>query len=302
MRGKNLYKFVIILLFAVGFVNFSPNVRALEVDSDADSIVDVVEDEAALNSGDNNYDGIQDSYQNTVATIENPNDVASPNAPVSLQLGEDYTYPCGEFQCSYTTSDWKIDEFKAVDPATLPSQPDGKVFPLGMFSMKLSCHSESECYEYDEGCYLQDRIQETDNCVTQIPAKIKLIFDRVVDTSNWTMLKYDPSSNTYVDYSEYVTISNQEIGFLRTVIEWSIYDGGFGDADGEVNGYISDPIGPTIPVATTTSTLVVPTTQTTTVTSPTLANTGFATNVLISIAVLLIAASVIIFPKKRSEQ
>ncbi len=299
MIGKNLYKFVIVLMFAVGFVSFSPSALALdEVDTDNDSVVDVVEDEAALNSGDNNYDDIQDSYQNTVATIENPNDVESPNSPVTLQLGEDYTYPCGESQCSYTTSDWKIDEFKAVEPATLPSQPDGKVFPLGMFSMKLSCHSESECYEYDEGCYLQDRVQELDSCVTQVPARIKLVFDRVVDTSNWTTLKYDPSSNTYVDYSDYVTISNQEIGFLRTVIEWSIYDGGFGDADGEENGFISDPIGPTVP---TTSALILPAAQTTTVTEPTLANTGLGTNVLLSIAVLLLAAAVVIFPKRAQQ-
>lgn len=304
MRVKYLYKFVIVLMFAVGFVSFSPSVQALgEEDFDTDSVADVVENEAALNSGDNNYDEVQDSHQETVATIANPNDIESPNAPVSLQLGETYVEEYGGHNYSYTTSDWKIDEFKAVDPATLPSQPDGTVFPLGMFSMKLSCNSESECYEYDnEGCYQKDRVQELDSCVTQVPARIKLIFDRVVDTSNWTTLKYDPASDTYVDYSEYVTISNQEIGFLRTVIEWSIYDGGFGDADGEVNGYISDPIGPTVPISTTPSALIVPAAQKATVTEPTLANTGLGTNILLSIAVLLIVASLVIFPKKRSEQ
>ncbi len=296
MRVKYLYTFVIVLLLTVGLVSFSPSVQALEVDTDNDSVVDVVEDEAALNSGDNNYDEIQDSYQNTVATIENPNDIESPNSPVTLQLGEDYTYPCGEYQCSYTTSDWKIDEFKAVDPASLPSQPDGKVFPLGMFSMKLSCHSESECYEYDEGCYLQDRVQELDSCVTQVPARIKLVFDRVVDTSNWTTLKYDPVSDTYVDYSDYVTISNQEIGFLRTVIEWSIYDGGFGDSDGEVNGYISDPIGPTVPV---TNPLVTTASVATSISSePTLAQTGLGTNALIAVVITLAIAAFVIFPKR----
>lgn len=299
MRVKNLYKFVIIMLFAVGFVSFSPSVQAIEVDSDTDSVADIVEDEAALNSGDNNYDEVQDADQNTVATIENPNDVASPNAPVSLQLGETYTYTYDNQEYSYIASDWKIDEFKAVDPATLPSQPNGKVFPLGMFSMKLSCYSESECYEYDEGCYLEDRIQDVDSCETQIPAKIKLIFDRVLDTSDWTTLKYDPSSNTYVDYSDYVTISNQEIGFMRTVIEWSIYDGGFGDSDGIENGYISDPIGPTVPIATSTGVTVIPAAQA--VSEPKLANTGLGTNVLISIAVLFIAAAVVIFPKRAQQ-
>lgn len=296
MRAKYLYTFVITLLLAVGVISFSPSVQALEVDFDADSVVDTVENEAALNAGDNNYDGVQDAEQNTVATIENPNDIEAPAAPVSLQLGETYTYTYDDEEYSYTTSDWKIDEFKAVDPATLPSQPDGKVFPLGMFSIKLSCYSESECYEYDEGCYLQDRIQEINSCVTQIPARIKLIFDRVVDTSNWTTLKYDPTSNTYVDYSDYVTISNQEIGFLRTVIEWSIYDGGFGDSDGEVNGYISDPIGPTVPA---TNPLVTTASFTTSVSStPTLAQTGLGTNALIAVVITFAIAAFVIFPKR----
>ncbi len=296
MRVKYLYKFVIVLMFTVGFVSFAPSAKALEVDFDNDSVVDTVENEAALNAGDNNYDGVQDAEQNTVATIDNPNDIEAPAAPVSLQLGETYTYTYGDEEYSYTTSDWKIDEFNAVDPATLPSQPDGKVFPLGMFSMKLSCYSESECYEYDEGCYLQDRIQEINSCVTQIPARIKLIFDRVVDTSNWTTLKYDPVSDTYVDYSDYVTISNQEIGFLRTVIEWSIYDGGFGDSDGEVNGYISDPIGPTVPAAnplvTTSSVPAV------TPSAPTLAKTGLGTNALAVVILSLVIAAFVIFPKR----
>lgn len=296
MRAKYLYTFVITLLLAVGVISFSPSVQALEVDFDADSVVDTVENEAALNAGDNNYDGVQDAEQNTVATIENPNDIEAPAAPVSLQLGETYTYTYDDEEYSYTTSDWKIDEFKAVDPATLPSQPDGKVFPLGMFSIKLSCYSESECYEYDEGCYLQDRIQEINSCVTQIPARIKLIFDRVVDTSNWTTLKYDPTSNTYVDYSDYVTISNQEIGFLRTVIEWSIYDGGFGDSDGEVNGYISDPIGPTVPA---TNPLVTTASVTTSISStPTLAQTGLGTNALIAVVITFAIAAFVIFPKR----
>lgn len=254
MRATLLLKLLFVPMLVLGILSFAPSAHALDpVDDDNDSVPTVVEDSSTPNAGDNNYDGDTDSYQDTVATITNPNDTASPNAFVSLELvGE----ACdGDYICQ---SDWKIDEFKAVDVATLPSQPDGKVFPLGMFDILLSCRQDqyversfdainnSNCVDYtkvhtEEGCEWVE---------TPVPANLKLIFDRVMDTSNWTMQKYDPITDTYIDYSPYVTISTQEIGYLRTVLEWSIIDGGLGDDDGVVNGYISDPIGPSVPITT----------------------------------------------------
>ena len=55
-------------------------------------------------------------------------------------------------------------------------------------------------------------------------------------TSGWT--KYD-SINGWQDYSDYADIAEDG---RSAVLEYT--DGGFGDADGVVNGYIVDPSGP----------------------------------------------------------
>lgn len=280
MRGKNLYKFVIVLLFAVGFVSFSPSALAY---GDSDHVPGYIEN-GSPNSGDNNYDGEPDKQQDDVATIKNPNDIEAPDSYVSLEITDQTEGPT-----------WQIDQFKAVDPAT---QPDGTVFPVGFFDVKLSsngcgCHNEQ---------VVERNIASSEYVTVGDTVHLKLIFDRVLDTSKWTTQKYDPETGTYIDYSEYVTYNTELYGStLRTVLEWTVVDGGLGDDDGVVNCMISDPIGPVIPISTTTSALILPTAQTTTVTSPTLANTGVGTNVLLSIAVLLLAAAVVVFPKRAKQ-
>ncbi len=115
-----------------------------------------------------------------------------------------------------------------------------------------------------------------------------------MDTTNWTTQKYDPLTDSYIDYSAYVTITNQEIGYLRTVVEWSIYDGGLGDSDGEQNGYISDPIGPSVPVAEKGSDPeIVPASST-----KTLANTGVDSSIIVLFGFALIAGGAVLLPKQ----
>lgn len=296
---KNLLsiKYLIVLASIFGVFGLASPASAL-TDFDDDSVSDVVE-ESAPNTGDNNYDGTNDSYQNDVATITNPNDTETPGAFVTLEVEGEVCD--GDYVCP---SPWKIDEFKAVDPATLPSQPDGKVFPLGMFDIQLSCQAyEQEVpsirgFDYNNDCVEYNRVHTEEDCdwvETQIPANLKLIFDRVLDTSNWTTLKYDPNTDTYIDFSPYITISNQEIGFLRTVVEWSITDGGLGDDDGEVNGYISDPIGPAVPVTQVTE---VKPTIADPVTGPALANTGASMQFILAIGAALFVAGFALMPKK----
>lgn len=289
-------KYLIVLASVFGVFGLASPASAL-TDVDNDSVADIVED-SAPNSGDNNYDGNNDSYQDDVATITNPNDVETPGAFVTLELESEVCD--GDYVCP---SPWKIDEFKAVDPATLPSQPDGKVFPLGMFDIKLSCQQYGRDDQYNEGyntCVSEECIYtDGEFCEwvqTPVPANLKLIFDRVLDTSNWTTLKYDPNTDTYVDFSPYITISNQEIGFLRTVVEWSITDGGLGDDDGEVNGYISDPIGPAVPVAQVTN--EVKPSVADPVTGPSLANTGASMQFILAIGAALFVAGFALMPKK----
>ncbi|MBI5357530.1 hypothetical protein HZB74_01650 [Candidatus Saccharibacteria bacterium] len=301
MKSLLKLKYLIVLASIFGVFGFASPASALS-DVDDDSVADVVEDSSTPNSGDNNYDGTDDAYQNDVATITNPNDVESPGAFVTLEVeGE----ACdGDYICP---SPWKIDEFKAVDPATLPSQPEGKVFPLGMFSVELSCPSQvieidsfSRFGRSNNNCVEYTKVETEEGCdwvETQIPANLKLIFDRVMDTSNWTTLKYDPTSDTYIDYSPYITISNQEIGFLRTVVEWSIFDGGLGDSDGVENGYISDPIGPTVPIAQAEVAQIKPSIEPAT-TGPALANTGFNTQFVAAFGAILLIAGFALMPRR----
>ncbi len=279
MRGKYLHKLVLIFALTIGAVSFSPTANAYAGDSDN---IPISTENSSPNGGDNNGDGSLDGYQSTVATTTNPNDIESPDAWVSLEV----TSP-------EKGSNWQIDEFNPIDPATLPSQPDGTVFPVGMFDVKLSCSRSCNQEEVE-----RSSIESTDAVLVGNTVRLKLIFDRVMDTSNWTTFKYNPSSDTYVDYGEYVTISTQNIaGTDRTVVEWDVVDGGIGDADGLVNCQISDPIGPGVPVDATTS-LTLPTSKVTTNSEPKLANTGIGANIVLGIAVILIALSVAIFPKK----
>lgn len=293
-------KYLVVLAAVFGVFALPGSVSALDDDGDS---VDTSVESAAPNVGDNNYDGGTDASQDTVASIPNPNDIATPGAYVTLQVGDttcydgDYAYPCED-------SAWKIDEFKAVDVATLPSQPNNTVFPLGMFDIKLSCQNYNEVergfrfVQLDNGgCVEYTRVETEEGCEwvpVQIPANLKLIFDRVMDTTNWTTQKYDPVTDSYIDYSPYVTISNQEIGYLRTVVEWALYDGGLGDADGEVNGYISDPIGPSVPVVEKAATpVVVPASSV-----KTLANTGVDSSIIVLFGLALIAGGAVLLPKQ----
>lgn len=301
MKSLLKLKYLIVLASIFGVFGLATPASAQVDDTDNDSVTDVVEGSSTPNAGDNNYDTALDSEQSTVATITNPNDIESPDAFVTLQVGD--TYVCdGDYVCE--DSAWKIDEFKAVDPATLPSQPEGKIFPLGMFDIKLSCQQKpraTQLVQFDEvnsGCVDYEKVHTEQGCdwiETQIPANLKLIFDRVLDTSNWTALKYDPNTDTYIDYSPYITISNQEIGFLRTVVEWSITDGGLGDDDGEVNGYINDPIGPAVPVVEVAQ---VKPSAAPAATGPALANTGFNTQFVAAFGAVLLIAGFALMPKR----
>lgn len=282
MRGTLLLKLLFVPLLVLGVLSFAPSAHALNPDKDGDSVLNTVEN-SAPNDGDNNYDNKNDSKQNTVASIPNPNDTEQPDAYVTLQVGETYQ-PWGEEGPTIADSAWKIDKFEAVDVATLPTQPDGKVFPLGMFDIELSCIKRHGCYEknYSEVPVPQfnDSIQPSeitsDGCVwVPIPADLTLIFNRVMDTSNWTMQKYDPSTGAYIDYSPYVSIEteNNDFGYTRTVLKWSITDNEMGDDDPTV-GKIKDPIGPSVPVATPVVSTTPATIVASTVSPVTLQHTG----------------------------
>lgn len=296
MRATLLLKLLFVPLLVLGVLSFAPSAHALNPDKDGDSVSTTVEN-AAPNDGDNNYDDKKDSKQSTVASIPNPNDTEQPGAYVTLQVGDTYK-PWGEEGPVVADSSWKIDKFEAVDVATLPTNPDGKIFPLGMFNIELSCTERYGCFERVQ---TEESESPDDWCngeLVPIPANLTLIFNRVMDTSNWTMQKYDPETGTYIDYSPYVTIEtvNDEFGYARTVLKWSITDNELGDDDATV-GKIKDPIGPSVPATTAVATTPA-TTVATTISTTGLQHTGsnFAVYSLV-LGLLMIASGAVLVRK-----
>ncbi len=286
---KNLFIVMSIFMAMLFTATLTPMTASAATD-DYDSVPSEVED-AAPNGGDNNYDGTIDSEQGEVASITNPNDTAQPDSYVTLQVGTPQTYQAGDFSYNYIDSAWTITNFSTM-PAQ-GTQPDGSVFPLGLFDITLFCNLDAaigSCGYYSEICITDSN----SDCFIPAPANLKLIFNRVMDTSQWTTKKYDPASGQYIDFSDYVTIANEIIGYERTTISWTLYDGYFGDQDGEVNSYISDPIGPSVPPTPVVATPVTSATPAATP-APTLAPTGVSTALITLLASLLVVTSVGVF-------
>lgn len=324
MKLSSALKLAIVLGTTLGVVGFAQPTYAL-TDSDGDSVPNSVEN-SSPNSGDNNYDGNKDKKENYVATIQNPNDTETPNAWVSLEIGNPRDDEKGK-----STTPWQITEFSAVDPATLPAQPDGKVFPLGLFNIELRCNDNRlaitaseyqipSCttVKYDCGCQYNNGVDEepvsnptVENNVAPLDiiveedceptynyssVDLRLIFDRVFDTSNWTLLKYVDSTGEFIDYSPYVSITTEDIGYPRTVIAWTLTDNGFGDDNPTINE-ITDPVGPAVPE--TVAVVSSPVVTTASVAQPTvLANTGANGLVMIAVGLFTLLAGASLLPRK----
>ncbi len=293
MKKITLFRLLAFVGLVIGFSWLTAPSAYAAADSDNDSVVDSVED-SMPNDGDNNYDFTPDSEQENVASLLNPNDQEAPNAPVTLQVDSTVS-DCREI----CPNAWKIDNFKPVDPKTLPTQPDGKIFPLGMFDIKLSCQpigeSQSDCNDYEFN-------PETESYEPiPIPANLKLIFNRVLDTSNWTTQKYDPNTDSYKDFSDYITIEpeNTDFGYARTVLSWSLIDGGEWDSDGVINNLISDPIGPSVPVPTL-ATGYAKKTATTPVNVNELAHTGSNDRLAIIAGIIFVVSGGLLLPKREN--
>lgn len=252
---------------------------------------------AAPNTGDNNYDGALDSEQSEVASTPNPNDQAQPNSYVTLEvLPND----------NETPSNWVITSFVPVSPAdfaTKPSTADN--YPVGMFEVNLyNGYLDSilsACYRSEsENCF-DDNAELIESEST---ATVRLLFDRVMDHSDWTVQQYSYWFNAYTNYSAYAVVRDEVVGFLRTTITWTLTDGGNGDDDGYINSiisdqpnaYVYDPIGPaapfraaTTPAVTVVSTPAITATPAAAPAAPQLANTGVSPLITILAASLIVA-------------
>ena len=76
-------------------------------------------------------------------------------------------------------------------------------------------------------------------------ATITHYWDQEYDTSQWNYRKL--INNTYVDFNDQVAYGTTDVaGTTVTTVTFGLTDGGLFDADGVVNGKISDPAGPAI--------------------------------------------------------
>ena len=250
--------------------------------------------------GDHNADGTQDSLQSKVASLPNPNDAAAPDSYVTLEV---------------LTPGWNIKQFattnpEEIDPETVPTDSN---FPVGLFDIKLENESlEALIYIQNNlhcssirNSFLRGLCNNLNNhLTTQIAAKstvqVRLLFDRVLDHSDWTVQQY--IGGAYTNYDAVVT--DEVVGFLRTTITWTLKDGGTGDLDGVSNGKIVDPIGPSVKnVVTRTPAVVTPAVAVNPHPAPakaaTLANTG--TNLFVTLlAAMLIAATIYVARSKQT--
>lgn len=98
-------------------------------------------------------------------------------------------------------------------------------------------------YEYNLGLW-----DITINCSTPgATAHVKIYLDALYQTDTWVYRKYNNQTKIYSDMSNEVTYSTASNGEnMVTVIEYDITDGGHLDEDGEANGIIIDPSGPSI--------------------------------------------------------
>ena len=277
---------------------------------DGDGVPPEIEDSAVTSggasvAGDNNFDGIIDSLQSNVATLPNPNDQAAPGSFVSLEiLPTTITLPDSDPASQVI---WNIVLFSPVAAAGLEGgAPTDRNFPVGLFNLSLTGHKGlAGVYPILQALCLPDAVPlegldlncaQATEILNQIrTVQVRLIFDRVIDHSDWTVQKF--LNGVYANYP--ATVQDEVIGsgFLRTTITWTLTDGGSGDADGVMNGSINDPIGPAV-MKTVSVANPVTTVASITPASAALAYTG--KNLLVSvIALILLGATAYV---ARSEQ
>lgn len=191
-----------------------PALATITVLGDTDGDGIVDEDErAAGGSLDGNADGTPDWQQATVATRMH----AALGVSMTLQLVGG-SAGCGQ-----------IDRYETLLESAFSTQDAAKSYPVGFASFEATCLTPGGS------------------------ADIEWILDRIYETTNWTLRKYLASSGTYVQIPGAVFESRLVGATQRTVIRFSITDGGAFDADGVVNGRIVDPSGPGVLVETPSS-------------------------------------------------
>jgi hypothetical protein len=167
------------------------------------------------NDADNN--GIDDAYQAPADADANGN--GTPDADEGLCNLYDAE---GRSVVGFETNSGVIRCYRSVPNSDLPSDPSisGET-PFGTFSFRV------------EGLLVDPASPARVFVTVWLP-------EAMDPDTGWVI--YDPATQELLDFSDHVTFNGN-----RAIIEY--VDGGFGDKDGTVNGYIVDPSGPLVAAA-----------------------------------------------------
>ena len=159
------------------------------------------------------------------------------------------------------TTNGAVENYTILDEASLPTQNE-EDFPLGLNSFAIN------------------------GLANGASTTVTVYYDQEYDTSSWTFMKYNSTTETYSDISGIVTYGIQNIGGTDiTTASYLLTDGGEYDEDGIENGTIVDPAGPSFVLGAS---------------NPAAPDTGFSSrpNTNIVYAYLLMSAGFVIIFKK----
>lgn len=118
-----------------------------------------------------------------------------------------------------------ITSFKHEEEADLSKKDVYETYPEGLWSFELECGSPGDT------------------------ASVTVIMDKQYNTNKWTMRKFSEARQLFFDMANgsYNFDTQTIAGSARTTIAWSLQDGSNLDDDGDANGTIIDPVGPSVP-------------------------------------------------------
>ena len=174
---------------------------------DIDGIDNAIED-AGLNGGDGNGDGIKDSSQANVASMVN----SVSGKYFTLETMDEGATTGAPSRCTSISSLSVINENERGKDKNFD-------YPIGMIDFELACSSAGD------------------------KAVVTIYLDSVYDTSRWQLRK----NNKGYSRIDSAVFGQATVGSLTvTTVTYTITDGGPLDEDGVANATIVDPVGPAV--------------------------------------------------------
>lgn len=169
-------------------------------------------------AADSDGDGITDAAENSGV---NGGDANGDTIPDASQAGVAST--SNSLTGAHTTiasSSGTIAGLEVLSESELPAQNNAVNFPVGLNSFNVT------------------------GIANGASSTVTLYYDKIYDTSNWTLMKFNQINNTYANVQSFATYGTASIGGTPvTTVTYTLTDGGALDEDGAANGTIVDPIG-----------------------------------------------------------